>query len=149
MDKLGIDELWNLTNTLSEKYFFKPFRDNVVYNNRLRTTGGRYIPQTRTIELNPLYKEADLDEFIGIIKHELCHYHLHIEGKGFKHSDQSFKDLLKKTGSPRFCRPLYENKELYKYTYVCHKCRTPYKRTRKVNVERVRCGKCHGKIYLS
>ena len=37
-----------------------------------------------------------MDELISIIKHELCHYHLHQEGKGYKHRDQDFKDLLKK-----------------------------------------------------
>ena len=45
-------------------------------------------------------------ELIGIIKHELCHYHLHLEGKGYQHQDQEFKKLLKKVGAPRFCTPL-------------------------------------------
>ena len=39
-----------------------------------------------------------MEELIGIIKHELCHYHLHLEGKGYQHRDKDFKELLKKVG---------------------------------------------------
>ena len=43
-----------------------------------------------------LWKLMELRELEGIIRHELCHYHLHIEGKGYKHRDKDFKDLLKR-----------------------------------------------------
>ena len=50
-----------------------------------------------------------MEELIRIIKHELCHYHLHLEGKGYKHRDQDFKELLQKVGASRFCSPLPES----------------------------------------
>jgi predicted SprT family Zn-dependent metalloprotease len=82
MYQLTDKEVYDLVNTLSLRYFHKPFLHEVKFNHRLRTTGGRYIPAKKLIELNPKYLEKE-DEFIGIIKHELCHYHLHIEGKGY------------------------------------------------------------------
>ena len=65
-------ELELLTEQISLKVFKKPFTDRVCFNRRLRTTGGRYLPGKRVIELNPKYlNELGYDEFIGIIKHEL------------------------------------------------------------------------------
>ena len=65
-----------------------------------------------SIEINPLVlKVHGIDELIGVIKHELCHYHLHIEGKGYQHRDADFRNLLKETSSPRFCKPLSKGNE--------------------------------------
>lgn len=144
---LNEKELFSLVNAISLQYFYKPFKHEVRFNSRLRTTGGRYIPSKRVIELNPKYAiEMDQAEFIGIIKHELCHYHLHIEGKGYKHGDQEFKDLLKATGSPRHCKPLSSAKREYKHTYICTSCKQVYKRIRRVDVKKYRCGRCKGNI---
>lgn len=146
MDPINEKDLYRLVNDLSNKYFHKPFQHKVKFNHRLRTTGGRYLPSVKVIELNPKYViEMSKDEFIGIIKHELCHYHLHIEGKGYKHGDVEFKQLLKKTGSPRHCKPLPStNRRVYKYQ--CSQCKLLYERARRVNVNRYRCGKCRGKL---
>src|SRR5690625_2832754 len=150
MDPIKRQVLYKLVNQLSQDFFEKPFVHEVVFNHRLRTTGGRYLPFQKKIELNPRYvTEMDEEEFIGIIKHELCHYHLHIEGKGFGHRDQDFKKLLKKTGSPRHCNPLHSAIKAYKYLYICKACKLIYKRKRRVNIEKYRCGKCHGKITVS
>lgn len=149
MTLLNHDELYKLVNQLSLDFFNKTFKHEVMFNKRLRTTGGRYLPHKKVIELNPKYLvELGLQELIGIIKHELCHYHLHIEGKGYKHGDQEFKSLLKETGSPRYCRPLPSNLKKYKYTYICQTCHYAYRRMRKVAVKQYRCGKCKGHIEL-
>lgn len=141
------EDLYALVNRLSLEYFQKPFIHDVKFNYRLRTTGGRYVPSKRIIELNPKYvTEMEESEFIGIIKHELVHYHLHIEGKGYKHGDKDFKELLKKTGSPRHCSALPSMENRHKYTYVCKQCSQVYKRIRRINVEKYRCGKCKGKL---
>jgi SprT-like protein len=147
MKQLNEKELKDLVNDISIKYFHKPFVDKVIFNSRLRTTGGRYLPMKRLIELNPKYLyEMDHNEFIGIIKHELCHYHLHIEGKGYKHSDKEFKMLLKQTGSPRHCKPLPSNLKAQKHQYECQKCGQIYHRVRRVNIKKYRCGICRGKL---
>src|SRR5690625_381375 len=147
MKDLDEKKLLKLTNELSLTYFNQPFRHRVAYNQRLRTTGGRYIPQAKKIEINPKYVvEMEREDYIGIIKHELCHYHLHIQGKGFRHGDQEFKQLLKETGSPRHCRPLPSSKKRFNYIYECSKCGYVYKRVRRVNVKKYHCGKCRGRI---
>src|SRR5699024_1595240 len=150
-DMRSLDEasLFALTNKLSKQFFNKPFIHTVIFNHRLRTTGGRYLPAYKTIEINPKYViEMDEEEVIGIIKHELCHYHLHIEGKGYKHGDKEFKELLRATGSPRYCEPLPSNKNRYKYKYICKRCDDTYWRVRRVNVNKYRCGRCKGNITL-
>ncbi|WP_186576336.1 SprT family protein [Aquibacillus kalidii] len=141
------DQLEQLVNELSIQYFGKPYLDKVSFNNRLRTTGGRYIPSRRMIELNPKYLvELGTDEFNGIIKHELCHYHLHIEGKGFNHRDPEFRALLRETNSPRFCSPLPSMRKVAKYQYICKKCGHVYNRMRSVNTAKYRCGRCKGRL---
>ncbi|MCF3944660.1 SprT family protein [Oceanobacillus alkalisoli] len=140
-------KLKELVNRLSVTFFDKPFKDHVRFNHRLRTTGGRYLPAKRLIELNPKYAlEMGDAEFHGIIKHELCHYHLHIEGKGYKHGDRDFKELLKETGSPRHCNPLPSEVNSFKYKYECSYCHRLYKRKRRIDTKKYVCGKCKGKL---
>lgn len=150
VDPINKVALYKLVNQLSLDFFQKPFMHEVTFNHRLRTTGGRYLPSQKVIELNPRYvTEMDEQEFIGIIKHELVHYHLHIAGKPFGHRDKEFRELLKKTGSPRHCQPLPSTLKKYKYYYICRNCNITYKRVRRVNIEKYRCGKCRGKIIVS
>ncbi|RYG71857.1 SprT family protein [Lentibacillus lipolyticus] len=147
MMKLSEKELNERINTLSLQFFHKPYRDKAVFNHRLRTTGGRYIPVRRTIEVNPKYAmECDEEELDGILKHELCHYHLHIEGKGYKHGDKDFKELLRKTGSPRHCNPLPSEDNRPKHTYRCKQCDHIYKRIRRIDLKKYRCGRCKGEL---
>jgi len=148
IELMQVSELHSLVMNISLRYFNKPYKGEVIFNARLRTTGGRYLPGKYLIELNPkYYLEASEAEFIGIIKHELCHYHLHNENKPFGHGDIEFKELLKRTGSPRFCQPLVSQwKE--PIIYKCRKCSMIYPRKRKVNTKRYSCGKCRGKLEL-
>ncbi|AST94140.1 MULTISPECIES: SprT family protein [Sutcliffiella] len=140
-----------LVEELSLEYFQRPFVNRAYFNHRLRTTGGRYLTHTNDIELNiKYYEEFGLDELIGIIKHELCHYHLHIQGKGYQHRDQDFKVLLKKVGAPRFCQPIEGLKQKrttgsYRH-YECTGCGLQYRRRRKVDINRYVCGKCKGRL---
>lgn len=72
MDLMNENTLYKLVDQLSIDFFGKPFMHIVRFNHRLRSTGGRYLPMQKVIELNPKYVvEMDEQEFIGIIKHEL------------------------------------------------------------------------------
>lgn len=94
-------ELQALTEALSDSFFDRPFQHKAIFNPRLRTTGGRYLLSSHNIELNEKhYAKYGKEELVGIIKHELCHYHLHLLGKGYRHKDQDFKQLLKKLVLP-------------------------------------------------
>ena len=67
-------------------FLISDFIHQALFNPRLITTGGRYLLYSHNIEINKKYlDQLGMDELIGIIKHELCHYHLHLEGKGYKH----------------------------------------------------------------
>ena len=146
------EKLHQLVCDVSKRIFGKDFLHTAYFNKRLRTTGGRYMLRTHHIQINPLvYEKHGLEELIGVIKHELCHYHLHIEGKGYKHRDADFRALLKSTNSPRFCSTLVEPRKqvrTYKYTYKCQKCSIIYKRKIRINTQKYRCGKCLGDLIL-
>ncbi|WP_027964896.1 SprT family protein [Halalkalibacillus halophilus] len=142
-------ELQQITEQISQNDFNRPFNDRIIFNPRLRTTGGRYIPTRRIIEINKkYYTELGRDELVGIIKHELCHYHLHIEGKPFHHRSAEFKKLLSQTNAPRFCERLPSEASQSTLIYQCGQCGMKYNRKRKLNTERYRCGKCRGEIFF-
>lgn len=135
---------------VSLEEFGKPFRHQARFNRRLRTTGGRYCLHNHSIEINPKFLEQMGEEVVlGIIRHELCHYHLHLEGKGYRHRDPEFRALLTKVKGLRYAPTLPENKALAKiYFYQCIDCGQTYQRRRKVNLDRYRCGKCHGQLIV-
>ncbi|WP_143522828.1 SprT family protein, partial [Pseudomonas sp. 2822-15] len=94
------------------------------FNPRLRTTGGRYSLLDHHIEINPKHLEYFGEkELTQIIKHELCHYHLHLEGRGYKHKDNDFKYLLKEVGGARHCQTLpgMKTKQTKVHVYRCTK----------------------------
>lgn len=142
-------ELQQLVTDLSQKYFHKPFKHQATFNNRLKTTGGRYLLNSHNIEINyQQYSKFGEKALEDIIKHELCHYHLHIEGKGYQHRDKAFKDLIKKVDAPRFCQPIKSYDERAKYIYKCEACKVKFKRIKKVNTAKYRCGICGGKLKI-
>ncbi|WP_332698039.1 SprT family protein [Halalkalibacter lacteus] len=143
------NQLQRLVEGISMNDFKWPFRHKAYFNRRLRTTGGRYLLQSHNIEINPKqllhYGERAL---IGIIKHELCHYHLHLQGKGYQHRDRDFRTLLAKVDAPRFCGmvPGTLNKSLISHQYKCGSCGLTYNRKRRLDTSKYVCGKCRGKL---
>lgn len=119
------EELQNLVSRISLESFQKPFMHRAYFNSRLRSTGGRYLLQSHNIEVNPkAYELYGISEIEGIVRHELCHYHLHLEGKGYQHRDKDFRELLVKVNAPRFCSVLQISKISQKttsplYIYMC------------------------------
>jgi SprT-like protein len=145
------DELQQLVEKISITYFKKEFKHEARYNSRLRTTGGRYLLRSHDIEINPKQYEAfGQEELISIIKHELCHYHLHLEGRGHQHRDKDFKDLLKVVGGSRYCQSIPGTRKIVrvKYQYRCKSCGLIYNRKRRVDTNKYVCGKCKGKLQL-
>ena len=138
-------ELQQLTMEISRTSFHREFTHKITYNKRLRSSGGRYLLKTGNIEINPLVEqELGLEALIGVIKHELCHYHLHQTGGGYRHRDADFKRLLHQVGGSRFVERMKEPTFLYE----CVDCHHRYPRMRKMNTNRYVCGKCRGKLIL-
>ncbi|PHK48581.1 SprT family protein [Staphylococcus edaphicus] len=139
--------LQSLTEELSLKYFSRPFKHQVYFNKRLRTTGGRYLLKSHNIEINEKqFNKFGESAIIDIIKHELCHYHLHLQGKGYQHKDQDFKMLSQQTGAPRFCSAIEKYEDRVNYIYQCQQCLSKFPRIRKVNTSKMACGQCNGKL---
>lgn len=138
-------ELQNLTEEISRTSFHREFTHKITYNKRLRSSGGRYLLKTGNIEINPLVEqELGLEALVGVIKHELCHYHLHQTGGGYRHRDADFKRLLHQVGGSRFVERMKEPN----FIYECVDCHHHYPRMRKMNTHRYVCGKCRGKLIL-
>ncbi|MBU5443408.1 SprT family protein [Paenibacillus sp. MSJ-34] len=147
-------ELQSWVERISIHSFGLPFKHKATFNKRLRATGGRYFMKTHNIEINPHQLEAyGAEEVEKIIKHELCHYHLHLQRKGYRHRDPDFKALLARVGGSRYCRSLpsaqgRRRPEPYRYKLVCARCGTEYPRKRKVDPRRFACGKCRGPLRI-
>lgn len=143
-------ELEKLVKSVSMECFNRPFNHETSFNDRLRTTGGRYHLKSHNLDFNPkILKTFGLDTFVDIIKHELCHYHLHLTDKGYRHVDADFKQLLKEVGGLRYT-PSIELKEgiVLRWAYSCQRCNQTIYRKRRFNVSKFVCSYCKGRLML-
>ena len=144
-------ELQAWVERVSLAFFGRPFLHRATFNARLRATGGRYFAKTHNIEISPHQLAAfGPEETERIIKHELCHYHLHLQGKGYRHRDADFKALMAAVGACRYCRPLPGPRRTLpiRYLLVCRSCGMRYPRKKRMNPRRYRCGRCSGTLRL-
>ncbi len=140
-----------LVEQISLKYFNKHFEHQATFNRRLRTTGGRYHLNTHNLDFNPkVFESFDEEVLEGIIKHELCHYHLHIEGRGYRHGDRDFKELMDQVGALRFTPSLeVEEEYLLRWEYECSGCQNKFYRKRRFNLKKFVCHSCKNKFILN
>ena len=140
------DALLAFVQWVSLTDFGKPFEHEVKFNGRLKSTGGRFFPKDLHLDFNEkMYDAFSEDIFRQIVQHELVHYHLYREGRGYKHGDRDFKALLSQVGGLRFAPPLPDVPYLI---YTCLSCGQTYHRRRRLDVKKYRCGKCRGKLQL-
>ena len=93
-----------------------------------------------------MLENFSIDVLVGVIKHELCHYHLYLAGIDAKHG-RKFKELLQAVGGSRYA-PTVRKPQKVKYCYVCSQCGLEYKRKRKIDLGKYVCGRCHGRLHL-
>lgn len=138
-------ELQRLTEKWSKEVFGRPFRHSIVFNARLKTTGGRYHLTDHHIDINPLMlTEYNQEVLKGIVLHELCHYHLHLTGRGYRHRDRDFRRLLARVGGRRFAPPTSKGQGTVSHRYQCQGCGQLVVRKRRFNLSRYRCRRCGG-----
>lgn len=143
------DTLQKLVEKLSLEKFNRRFSHTASFNRRLRTTGGRYHLKSHDLDFNPeVLKVHGQDIFEGIILHELCHYHLHLEKKGYRHKDKAFKELLREVGGLRYTPPLQHQVEKPQWQYRCTGCLLTIQRQRRFNVNKFLCAKCRSRFKL-
>lgn len=138
----------NLTDYVKEvsrQDFGIEFQHTASWNSRLQTTGGRFFPEDGHLDFNPKFcKKGEAGTFRKIVRHELCHYHLYYAGKGYRHGDKDFKDLLLQVNGVRYA-PSIQSNTFYHY-YQCESCGQVYQRKRRMNTKKYACGNCHGKL---
>lgn len=146
----GDEQLQGLVSELSLQFFGKEFAHRCRYNGRLRSTAGRYLLRTHDLEFSVLHARTfGYDELVKTILHELCHYHLHLAGRGFRHRDPDFKRLLQEVGGSRYARPLTTRKPMpLRFTYRCVNCQSLYRRRRRIDTGRFVCGACRHVLQL-
>ncbi|GGE30364.1 SprT family protein [Streptococcus himalayensis] len=137
-------KLTKYVQTVSLEDFGWEFRHTAHWNRRLRSTGGRFFPKDGHLDFNPkIYEEYGLEIFRKIVRHELCHYHLYFQKKGYRHKDKEFKELLQAVDGLRYA-PSLEQSAFHQYQ--CQACGQVYPRRRRVDVDKYRCGKCQGPL---
>lgn len=140
----------NLTNyvrQVSLEDFGKEFHHEAVWNKRLLSTGGRFFPKDGHLDFNPkIYEQFGLETFRKIVRHELCHYHLYFEKKGYRHKDRDFKQLLKAVNGLRYAPTLSRQPTAKILIYQCLHCHVQYHRKRRINTAQYCCGSCQGKL---
>lgn len=131
---------------VSQEDFGKEFRHVAVWNRRLRSTGGRFFPKDGHLDFNPKHlEEQGLEVFRKIVRHELCHYHLYFEKKGYRHGDRDFKDLLAAVDGLRYA-PSLKQAAPRQLLYQCQSCGQEYYRKRRIDLAKYRCGRCKGPL---
>lgn len=140
------DTLLDFVKWVSEVDFGKPFEHEARFNRRLRSTGGRFFPKDLHLDFNErMYDLFSEDVFRQIVQHELVHYDLYRAGKGYKHGDADFKNLLSQVGGLRFAPSLPDTTYI---SYACVSCGQTYQRRKKIDLSRYRCGKCGKELKL-
>lgn len=140
------NELQQLVEKEAQTWFKAQFRHQARFNSRLRTTGGRYLLASHDIEINPkMLTEHNFKVLEGVIRHELCHYFLHLAGKGYQHRDRDFKNLLAQVHGSRYA-PLSKSVLKGRLVYQCSRCGAQYIRVRRINTQRYVCSKCRGRL---
>lgn len=143
-------ELLQLVKRISLDFFNREFKHDASFNPRLKTTGGRYHLKTHHLDFNPkIVKYFPTTVLEGIIKHELCHYHLHLTNQGYRHQDTDFKKLLKEVGGLRYMPSIEKQMgEMCRWVYSCHRCHIKVYRQRRFNTKHYRCRECEGVFVL-
>lgn len=141
------DMLQTLAQTISTASFHRPFLHCISFNKRLRAVAGRYLPHTHNIEISWRYYVAyGTEQLSPVILHELCHYHLHVQGRGFRERDADFLRLLSTVGAPKYGLPLPSPGRPFRYVLKCTACHTRYNRKRFLDPQKYRCGRCGGSL---
>jgi SprT-like protein len=143
-------ELQQLTKRIAKESFGKNFPYKVVFNRRLKTTGGRYHLNDHHIDINPLMlEEFDEATLIGVIKHELVHYFVHMLNEKPDHRNPHFQQLLRQVGGLRYAPATSKRRQTApKLIYQCQKCGLEYLRRRRINTQKYVCSKCRGRLRL-
>lgn len=159
-----------LTQYQLEKYAEKFLKDNynmkllvpLKINGRLRTTCGRFVytkyvnsnkPSVpKSVEINKYFLENNEPAVVlDVLRHELVHYALFMQGKPHKDGHPVFENELKRLGivsQDTIDKYSIKSKPVKIRIYECVNCGHKYKRQRALAYggKYHRCGYCEGKL---
>ena len=139
-------DLSKYVKQVSQEDFGKPFQHDAIWNNRLQMTGGRFFPKDGHLDFNPkVLNRYGETIFRQVVRHELCHYHLYFDKKGYRHSDHDFNVLLSRVNGLRYV-PLLKDGPKWRYRW--QSCGYLYMRQRRINTTNRCCGKCRGRLTM-
>lgn len=98
----------------------------LFYSRTVYVRGERVRQPLKIVISKNLLEYYSLENIEGVIKHELCHYHLYKKGGKFSDGDKEFEDELKRIGS-HSTRTL--NRSGMIYTVICSCCGKVTRRT--------------------
>lgn len=94
--------------------------------------------------------EFDVDNLRQVVLHELCHYHLHLNGQDYHHRSHAFKVLLQQVGGKRYAPTTSARRisSANRLIYQCTKCQAIISRKQHFNTVRYVCARCGGHFKL-
>ena len=96
-----------------------------------------------------MLEEFDEATLIGVIKHELVHYFVHMLNEKPDHRNPHFQQLLRAVGGLRYAPTTSKRRRTPpKLLYQCQGCGLQYPRQRRINTRKYVCSKCRGRLKL-
>lgn len=138
-----LPDLERLFHVLNQVYFqgeIPPLP--IVWNQRLRSTAGRFCAPPPVIQVGVRYHQRHPAELEDTLKHEMVHAWLFARRRPFGHTSE-FRAKLAEIGGSRYARydpMLVRRRSRQRFLYQCPACRTLY-----VYLRRIRnhsCGRC-------
>lgn len=143
--------LLNLANTLSQRFWQKDCSIPVAWNGRLRTAMGRFLYSPQGKKNLPLRIEMSKhaaqfltqDLFSAVLLHELCHYHLFIQGQPCNDHHPVFEKELRRVGAISTNTVQIPQKG---FQLSCSQCRKSIGTRTRINTARYLSACCKAKI---
>lgn len=135
------NKIQQLANKLSQHFWQADCAIPVVWNGRLTRSMGRFIFKIDGSKRIPIKIELskyssqfiDRDIFVAVLLHELCHYHLFVQGKPFEDRHPVFEKELQRVGAISTNRVQIPQKA---YKLYCSACNAYLGTRKRLNVRR-------------
>lgn len=152
-DNIDFDsaKLQALANKLSLHFWNEPLKVPVAWNGRITRSMGRFVYRMKGKNREPVKIEmskyaaqfVDREIFIAVLLHEMCHYHLFMQGKPFLDHQPDFEQELERVGAISTNTVKLPSKA---YKLHCKQCKQVLGHMKRINPDRYRSPCCHSEI---
>lgn len=146
------ERLQALANKLSLHFWNESISVPVVWNGRLTRSMGRFVYRVQGKHREPVKIEMskyaaqfiNREIFIAVLLHEMCHYHLFVQGKSFLDHHPVFEQELRRVGAISTNTVRLPSKI---YKLVCKKCQRELGHMKRFNPDRYISPCCKSEIH--